>query len=123
MTASRRHSYQYYPLLLGGLAAAALFLLFFFVLGWSLYIAWLAAVNLVTFALFAADKTFAKADRARIPENVLHLFTLLGGFAGALAGRLVFHHKSNFSRHPAFLFVPLVSLLIWAAIGYFIFFK
>ncbi len=73
-------------------------------------------MSVTTFALFGVDKALAKAGRGRIPEIVLHAFTLLGGFPGQLLGRLIFRHKINFSRHPAFNIVLAVSALLWVGL-------
>lgn len=116
--AGRRTSQRSIAALLGALLTAVGFFLLLFLTDWSLYFAWLLPINLTTFILFGVDKALAKADQARIPEKVLHIFTLLGGFLGQFAGRLVFHHKSNFGRHPSFTTIPLISLALWAAIGY-----
>ncbi len=113
----RRHSTNYYPVLLGLIGAAALFILLLFFTTWPIWLIWIIALSVTTFFLFAVDKALANAGRGRIPEIVLHTFTLLGGFPGQLLGRLVFRHKINFSRHPAFNIVLVVSLLLWAALA------
>ena len=113
---SRRHGYSYYPILLGLISAAALFILLLFLTDWSITLIWLSALSLATFILFGVDKALAKAGRSRVPEIVLHAFTVLGGFPGQLLGRLIFRHKINFSRHPAFNIVLIVSALLWVAI-------
>ena len=49
------------------------------------------AINITTFLLFGVDKGLAKTLRnLRIPEVVLHIYTLLGGIIGHIGGRLVF---------------------------------
>jgi len=111
-------SIQKSALLLGGLLTVGLYLILFFIAGWAWYLAWLIAINLTTFLLFGIDKALAKAGKFRIPEKALHIFTLLGGFLGQFTGRLIFHHKTNFERHPSFTFIPLISLVAWAVIGY-----
>ena len=74
----------------------------------ALYL-WAILINLFTFALFGADKHFAKTGARRVPEHRLFLFALLGGSAGAIFGMYVFRHKT---RKPRFrLGLPLVLLL------------
>ena len=85
---------------------------------WPALLIWLAAVNLTTLAMFGIDKTAAKASGPLIPESVLHAFTLLGGFLGQLLGRLLFHHKTNFKRHPSFTIVLVASLMLWTGLIY-----
>ena len=116
----RGHGYSYYPMLLGFIATAVMLLILVFLLGLQLYLAWIIAFSLTTFALFGFDKGQAKAGRDRIPENVLHLFTILGGFPGQLIGRILFHHKTNFSNHPSFTIVLIISAILWTAIAYFL---
>ena len=114
----RGHGYSYYPMLLGFLATAILLLFLVFLLGLHLFPAWIIAFSLTTFALFGFDKGLAKADKDRIPENVLHLFTILGGFPGQLIGRLLFRHKVNFSKHPLFNIVLIASTILWLIIAF-----
>ena len=45
---------------------------------------WLIAINLVTFAVYGADKRRARRGAWRVPEKTLFLLPLLGGSVGAL---------------------------------------
>ena len=123
MTRSGTHSGRRRPYhttaIIGGVAVTvALFIALILLTDWPALLAWLAAVNVTTFAMFGVDKASAKANGPRIPEIVLHAFTLLGGFLGQLAGRLLFHHKTNFKRHPSFTIVLVVSVILWAGLAY-----
>ena len=60
----------------------------------SIAIALYAGMSLVTFVLFAWDKSCAARGSARVSESTLHLFELLGGWPGALAGQAGLRHKS-----------------------------
>ena len=73
------------------------------------YLLWyLAAVNLITFTVYGADKARAKRGAWRVPEKTLFLLPLLGGSIGALLGMWVFRHKT---RHWYFVWgVPLILL-------------
>lgn len=79
---------------------------------------YLAAINLVTFAVYGGDKRRAKKDRRRVPEKTLFLLAIIGGSVGALLGMKVFHHKT---RHwyfvwgiPAILLVQIaLPVVIW----------
>ena len=76
---------------------------------------WLIAINLVTFAVYGADKRRARRGAWRVPEKTLFLLPLLGGSIGALAGMRVFHHKT---RHWYFRWgIPAIFLLQLAACG------
>ena len=61
----------------------------------QLLLIWLAAVNLLAFALMGLDKWKARNDRWRIPEKTLVLFPLLGGTVGGIAGMRCFRHKTK----------------------------
>ncbi len=53
------------------------------------------AVSLVTYGVYALDKSTAKMSRRRRPENTLHLLSLLGGWPGALIAQQLVRHKSS----------------------------
>mgnify|MGYP004572490803 FL=1 len=85
--------------------------------GWgTVLLVWLAAVNVVTFAVYGIDKAKAKRGAWRVPERTLFLLPLLGGSLGALLGMKVFHHKT---KHWYFVWgIPLIllaqiALAIW----------
>lgn len=74
--------------------------------GWLGVMAWLgrlplavlalyAAASLVAFLAYGHDKSAAVRNARRVPERTLHLFALLGGWPGALAGQRLFRHKSS----------------------------
>lgn len=70
---------------------------------------YLAVLNLVTFALYGADKRRAKKGQWRIPEKTLLILPLLGGSVGGILGMAVFHHKT---RHWYFRWgLPAMFLL------------
>lgn len=76
----------------------------------------LAAVNLLTFCLYGADKGLAKGNCRRISERTLLLFAFFFGSLGAWLGMQIFRHKT---RHKKFtVLVPLFLLLhIGLALG------
>jgi len=53
------------------------------------------AVSLMTFVAYALDKSAAKSDRRRTPENTLFFFGLAGGWPGAIFAQQLFRHKSS----------------------------
>lgn len=53
-----------------------------------------ASMSLLALAAYAIDKTAAHSGRRRVPENTLHLFSLLGGWPGALVAQQWLRHKS-----------------------------
>ena len=77
---------------------------------------YLAAVNVIAFVVYGADKRRAKKDKRRVPEKTLFLLAIIGGSAGAFAGMRIFRHKT---RHwyfvwgiPAILAVQ-IALALW----------
>lgn len=85
------------------------------------YIIWLLALNITTFVIYLVDKTSSKASGPRVPEPLLHLLGLMGGF---IAGWfwILFFHKTNWREHPAFPLMMTVSTLFHAGVIYLRFF-
>lgn len=69
---------------------------------------WLVLVNLTAFFLYAADKSYAKNGKRRIPEKTLLLWAWIGGSIGAFLAMRIFHHKT---RKPKFYAVPVLMVL------------
>lgn len=104
--------------LLALLGSIGIFLLLESTTQWAWYWNWLIATSGIAFIFYGFDKASAKAGTGRIPEILLHLLALAGGFAGALLGMLVFRHKSNFRGHPLFVPVIIVGGAIWGFLIY-----
>ena len=64
-------------------------------MGWQIYWIWLGFASVITFILYGVDKALARAGGRRVPEAVLHGWSLAGGFIGGWAGRYVFRHKTR----------------------------
>lgn len=83
-------------------------------------LAYLAAINATTFALFCLDKARAVRGAWRIPEKVLLGCSAVGGAAGGLLGMRVAHHKT---RKPLFylgvsaMLIVQTALLAWLTQG------
>jgi len=76
-----------------------------------------AAINIITFVIWGVDKFKAISKQWRVPERVLVSLILLGGAFGALAGMLVFHHKT---RKKEFWVLVGVGILLHLAIYFLI---
>ncbi len=80
---------------------------------------YLALVNAVTLAAFALDKSAAVRGRRRIRISVLLGLAFAGGSAGALAGMVLFRHKTRKNYFavgvPMILIMQTAVLLFLAA--------
>ena len=79
---------------------------------------YLIALNLVTFFVYALDKSLARRKKRRVPERVLLGLAAIGGSLGALMGMALCHHKT---KKPKFVFsVPLLlaahAAILWLAL-------
>ncbi len=71
-----------------------------------------AVVSTIALITYAWDKRASKRPGARrIRERTLHGWALAGGFAGAWLGQAWLRHKT---RHPAFVFVTMLSAVAHA---------
>lgn len=83
-----------------GLAFASLFLCFLIVasflalLPFAVLGVYLTA-SVITFLAYAKDKSAAQNNRWRTQESTLHLFSLIGGWPGALFAHKMLRHKSK----------------------------
>jgi len=57
--------------------------------------AWLIAINLVAFLLFVYDKAIAGSNTTRVPELILWLTALFGGWIGGGLAMVWRHHKTK----------------------------
>jgi uncharacterized membrane protein YsdA (DUF1294 family) len=85
-----------------------------------IYFAWLVGVSLAAFIFYGLDKSLSKIERftIRVPELILNLLALAGGFPGAWLGMIVWHHKTNFRKHWGMFLVLVVSTLLYGALTY-----
>jgi len=66
-------------------------------------------ISLITFIVYAMDKSAALKDRWRTQESTLHFLSLAGGWPGALMAQQLFRHKS---KKQSFRFVFWMTVLI-----------
>ena len=75
-------------------------------------------VSIVTFCVYAYDKSAARNGRWRTRESTLHILALTGGWPGALMAQRILRHKS---RKPEFQRVFLVTVVLnWGLLLYLI---
>jgi len=68
-----------------------------------------AVLSVLTFALYAKDKSAAQSGRWRTSESTLHLFSLIGGWPGAIIAQSKLRHKS---KKTSFRVVCWVTVII-----------
>jgi uncharacterized membrane protein YsdA (DUF1294 family) len=56
---------------------------------------WYTVVSLLTFAVYAIDKSAARRGTWRTAERTLHWLALVGGWPGALLAQQWLRHKSS----------------------------
>lgn len=74
------------------------------------------ASSVVAFVAYAMDKSAAREGRWRIPEKYLHLFSLIGGWPGALIAQRLLRHKSSKTSFQVAYWVHVVlncGFLAW----------
>ncbi|MBE2222733.1 MAG: DUF1294 domain-containing protein [Anaerolineae bacterium] len=120
----KRHRYQINGILFGLLILCALIGVLLFTTTWSFYWIWMIAINITTFILFGVDKGLAKSLKTlRIPEIVLHIYTILGGVVGQAAGRLLFRHKISRDKKRPFNIALVLGILLQIGLIYLLFFR
>jgi uncharacterized membrane protein YsdA (DUF1294 family)/cold shock CspA family protein len=65
--------------------------------------------SLLTFIIYAADKSAARRGAWRTPESTLHLLSLAGGWPGALIAQETLRHKS---KKASFRFVFWLTVFL-----------
>ena len=76
--------------------------------------------NVITFAVYGADKRRARKGKRRVPERTLLMMAATFCSVGALLGMRVFRHKTRKTRFrlwiPLFLLAHL-ALVLWLCWG------
>ena len=75
----------------------------------SILIWYLSVINFTSWAAYGLDKGRAKSGKWRIPERTLLLLALIGGSLGALAGMIMFRHKTR--KPKFFISVPVMFVV------------
>ena len=81
--------------------------------------AWLAAVNVVAFAVYVVDKYQATRGGWRIAEAALYVLALAGGTAGSILGQQACRHKTRKSTFRwvfwTIVVIQALGLTLWLA--------
>ncbi|MBH8573710.1 cold shock and DUF1294 domain-containing protein [Nostocaceae cyanobacterium CENA369] len=71
-------------------------------------------MSLVTYALYADDKSRAKRKEWRTPEQTLHLCELAGGWLGGFIAQRILHHKSQKKSYQSvFWAIVIIHYIVW----------
>ena len=85
-----------------------------------LLVAFSAAMSVMAFALYRADKAAATKGAWRISESQLQLVSMLGGWPGALLAQRVYHHKTRKQSFQLLFWITVIVncvALVWIALG------
>lgn len=63
----------------------------------------------ITFLAYAIDKSASQNNRWRTKENTLHLFSLAGGWPGALLAQQTLHHKSKKEEFQTYFLTTVIA--------------
>ena len=65
--------------------------------------------SIITYGIYARDKTAAQNAGWRVPESTLHLMSLVGGWPGALIAQVLLRHKT---RKTSFLIGYWLTVIV-----------
>ena len=77
------------------------------------------ALSVVSFGLYAADKSAAQRGAWRVRESTLHIADLLGGCPGGLVARHAFRHKTRKQPFRTVFWCTVavnVAVLVWLVV-------
>ena len=80
--------------------------------GMSALRAMFVGLNVATLLCYGYDKHLAGVGGQRVPEMALHTLAAIGGTPGALAGQLLFHHKTRDRRFRAVFYTIAAAQVI-----------
>lgn len=72
------------------------------------FILWLLLINVLTLAMYGADKMAARRAMRRVPEATLLVFGLIGGWPGAIIGQQLFRHKTQKQPFKTYFVVSVI---------------
>ncbi len=84
---------------------------------WFMY--YLLLINIVTLILYGVDKRKAIKGAWRIPEKTLILTAVIGGSVGALAGMMLFRHKTRKAKFK--VGVPVIFVVQCIALAFIVY--
>lgn len=79
-------------------------------------ITWLFLVNLLTLAMYGADKYAAQKSWHRVPESTLLLFGVVGGWPAAICGQVLFRHKTQKQPFKKYFIISVIMNIVVAGV-------
>ena len=79
-------------------------------------LAWYLVIGVVTFFVYAKDKRAAINGNWRVPEKTLHIFSIAGGWLGALIAQDKLRHKTQKQPFRAIYWLTVVinvAAFVW----------
>ena len=79
-------------------------------------LAWYFVIGVVTFFVYAKDKRAAINGNWRVPEKTLHIFSVAGGWLGALIAQDKLRHKTQKQPFRAIYWLTVfinVAAFVW----------
>ncbi|WP_434567419.1 DUF1294 domain-containing protein [Vibrio chagasii] len=79
-------------------------------------LAWYLVIGVVTFFVYAKDKRAAINGNWRVPEKTLHIFSVAGGWLGALIAQDKLRHKTQKQPFRAIYWLTVVinlTAFVW----------
>ncbi|CAH7224524.1 conserved membrane hypothetical protein [Vibrio chagasii] len=79
-------------------------------------LAWYLVIGVVTFFVYAKDKRAAINGNWRVPEKTLHIFSVAGGWFGALIAQDKLRHKTQKQPFRAIYWLTVVinvATFVW----------
>jgi uncharacterized membrane protein YsdA (DUF1294 family) len=78
-------------------------------------------LSLTLFVMYGVDKAAARRGGRRTPEIALHLFSVAGGWPGALVAQRVFRHKTRKTSFQTIFWCTVIAncaafAWLWAAL-------
>lgn len=88
-------------------------------LSWAV-VGWYVLIGVVTYAMYAKDKSAAQQGTWRTPESSLHLLSILGGWVGAMLAQNYLRHKTQKSEFRLVYYLTVIinlALLLYLISG------
>ena len=110
----RRHPYLWFGLITLAFSGGLAYFIWLNVTAVDEVGAWFIAINAVALVTYAYDKSIAGSGATRVPERILLLLVVLGGWIGGLIGIVRGRHKT---LHTEFQFRFVICTVISIGLG------